>query len=287
MNITARKHEIIEDRWILSRLHRLIINVNTLWNEYQFGEVERQIHDFVWGEFCDWYIEMAKPRIGRESSPMSVLIYVLENVLRLLHPFMPFITEEIWQNLKDRIAGGYLTTDALIIAPYPEAVENMVDPVAERVMDAVIETVRAIRNVRAERGVAAAKWIEARVYADDIAGDIASKAEIIEMLSRVRPLSVLNRKERAASEENAVVVVLKETNVVLPLSGMVDIAAEKKRLEGEIDNIRGDISRLESRLNDAAFTTKAPAAIVEKERGRLQSQIDKLSRLNQEMGQLT
>jgi valyl-tRNA synthetase len=218
---------------------------------------------------------------------MSVLIYVLENVLRLLHPFMPFITEEIWQNLKDRIAGGYLTTDALIIAPYPEAVENMVDPVAERVMDAVIETVRAIRNVRAERGVAAAKWIEARVYADDIAGDIASKAEIIEMLSRVRPLSVLNRKERAASEENAVVVVLKETNVVLPLSGMVDIAAEKKRLEGEIDNIRGDISRLESRLNDAAFTTKAPAAIVEKERGRLQSQIDKLSRLNQEMGQLT
>jgi len=286
-SVTERRHELLEDRWILSRLNHLILNVTALWDEYQFGEVERQIHDFVWGEFCDWYIEMAKSRIGQPSSPMPVLIYVLETTLRLLHPFMPFITEEIWQNLRDRIPQGYLKTESLIIAPYPIAHEKAIDSAAERVMDAVIETVRAIRNVRAEHNVVASKWIEARVYADDITSDIAAKSETIELLSRARPLTVLNRKERTGKEENAVVVVLKETDVVLPLAGMIDLSAEKKRLEDEIANIGSDIARLESRLNDAAFTSKAPAAVVEKERGRLQSQRDKLTRLNQELSQLT
>ena len=284
--VPSMRHELLEDRWILSRLNHLILNITTLWNEFQFGEVERQIHDFVWGEFCDWYIEMAKSRIGQPSSPMPVLIYVLETTLRLLHPFMPFITEEIWQNLKDRIPRGYLKTDSLIIAPYPIADEKAIDPAAERVMDAIIETVRAIRNVRAERNVVASKWVEARVYADDITSDIASKSETIELLSRARPLTVLSRKERTGKDENAVVVVLKETDVVLPLAGMIDLSVEKKRLEDEIANIGNDIARLESRINDAAFTAKAPAAVVEKERGRLQSQRDKLIRLNQELAQL-
>ena len=154
-------------------------------DDFQFGEAERQIHDFFWGEFCDWYIEIAKLHLSKPDSPaLAVVTFVLENTLRLLHPFMPFITEELWQNLKQRLPEGSLNPSSIMIAPYPVANEKAFDPEAERIMDSVIEIVRSIRNARAEHKVEASKWIEAHVYADELTSAIASQSAAIETSSQ-------------------------------------------------------------------------------------------------------
>ena len=286
--LKAKRPEPIEDRWILSRLNHLVLSVDELMSNFQFGEAERQIHDFFWGEFCDWYIEIAKIRLSQSDySPLPVLAFTLETTLCLLHPFMPFITEELWQNLKQRLPEGNLGSTSIIIAPYPVGKKKFVDAETETVMESVIEIIRSIRNARAEHKVAAGKWIEARVYADELQPDIASQSEAIETLAKARPLAVISRKQRRAKEEKALVLVLKEAEVVLPWAGMVDVAAEKQRLEGEIGALEKEIDRLEQRLKDKAFLSKAPAAVVDKERSKLQGFKDKLLRLRQELTQLS
>jgi valyl-tRNA synthetase len=278
----------LEDRWILSRLNRLTAKIDELMNNFQFGEAEREIHDFFWNEFCDWYIEMAKLRLSeRESSPLPLLAYVLETSLRLLHPFMPFITEEIWQNLKQRLPEGSFYSEALIIAPYPEVNEKALDPDSERIMDSLIEIVRSIRNARAEYKVAASRWIEGHIYADELEPALNKQAEAISVLSKTRPLTISSRKSRQQNREKALVMVLKESDVVLPWEGIVDITAEINRLEKEMAATKTEIERLEQRLKDEAFLSKAPTHVVDKERERLQSYNDKVTRLEQELTQLT
>ena len=285
--LTPKRSKPIEDRWILSRLSRLILSVDELMSNFQFGEAERQIHDFFWGEFCDWYIEIAKIRLSRSDfSPLPVLAFTLDTTLRLLHPFMPFITEELWQNLKQRLPEDSLASASIIIAPYPVGNKKFIDAEAELVMESVIEIIRSIRNARAEHKVAAGKWIEACVYADKLQPAIALKSEAIETLAKARPLAVLSRHQRRAKEEKALVLVLKEAEVVLPWAGMVDVVAERRRLEEETSTVDKEISRLEQRLKDAAFVSKAPAAVVDKERDKLQGYKDKLLRLKQELAQL-
>jgi valyl-tRNA synthetase len=277
----------VEDRWILSRLNRLIQKVDTMMTDFQFGEAEREIHDFLWGEYCDWYIEITKSRFNQSgNSPMPVLISVLDKTLKLLHPFMPFITEEIWQNIKQGVPGFNKNIDSIMIAPYPEAETGYFDEAAERIMDSVIDIVRSIRNIRAEYKVELGKWIEARVYADDLKSAITDKSEIIEMLARVRPLHILHRNERKQDEDKIIAIVLKETEVVLPLSGMVDASAEKKRLSAEMAILNREIERLGTRLQDNNFLSRAPEAVVTKEREKLQSYRDKLQRLEKELSQL-
>jgi valyl-tRNA synthetase len=280
--------ETMEDRWIISRLQRTIADVDELMNEYQFGEAERQVHDFFWGDFCDWYIEISKRRLsGTNISPLPVLVFVLETALRLLHPFMPFITEELWQNIRQRLPEGSMNTDSIMIASYPVADKAAINTDAEQNMEAIIEVIRAIRNARAEYKVAPSKFIEAQVYSSEMASVISSQADVIESLAKARPLNIFDRDQRQAQTEKSLVLVLNKSEVVLPWSDIVDIDAERQRLEKEISASKGDIERLQSRLEDNAFVTKAPAAVVEKERSRLQSYKDKLSRLEQELKQLS
>jgi valyl-tRNA synthetase len=286
--LVTKHSKSIEDRWILSRLNRLSSSVDEFMSGFQFGEAERQIHDFFWSEFCDWYIEIAKIRLSRsDSSPLPILAFVLETILCLLHPFMPFITEELWQNLKQRLPEGSLDSASIIIAPYPVANKKLLDIEAETVMESVIEIIRSVRNARAEHKVAAGKWIEVNVYSDRLQNDIAAKSDAIETLAKARPLAVLSRSKRPSKEEKALVLVLKEAEVVLPLAGMVDVVAERQRLEGKIGTLEKEINRLDQRLKDTAFVSKAPAEVVEKEKGKLQSYKDKLLRLKQELAQLS
>ena len=165
---------------------------------------------------------------------------------------MPFITEELWQGLKQRLPEGSLDSTSIMIAPYPVADEKAIDPEAEQVMDSVIEIIRCVRNARAEHKVAAGKWIEARVYADNLRPAIASQSQTIETLAKARPLAVLSRDQRQAKGEKALVLVLKEAEVVLPWAGMVDLVAERQRLEKEISASQGEITRLGQRLKDTA-----------------------------------
>ncbi len=275
-----------EDRWIISRLSRLCKEVDVLMKDFQFGEAEREIHDFIWGEFCDWYIEICKQRLGKPNSPMPVLAYVLEMSLRLLHPFMPFITEELWQNLKERLPEGTLTSPALIVAPYPQYNEKLLDPEAEQVMGAVMDIVRTIRNARSEYKVDIGKWVESFVYTDNLLQDIKARSGIIETLAKTRPLTILPRDKRPSKAEKAMVSVLKDADVVIPLAGMVDIQAEKARLSKEIEIMDREIGRLTQRLGDAQFTSKAPAAVIEKEKSRLLEYESKAARMKTELEQL-
>ena len=284
--IAAKKSTETEDRWIISRLNRLCLEVDRLMKDFQFGEAEREMHDFIWGEFCDWYIEICKQRLGKANSPMPVLAYVLETSLRLLHPFMPFITEELWQNLKERLPEGTLTSPALIIAPYPESNEKLLDPEAEQVMGAVMDIVRTIRNARAEYKVDIGKWVESCVYTDSLLPEIKARSATIETLARTRPLTVLPRDKRPSKADKAMVSVLKDADVVIPLAGMVDIEAEKTRLSKEIEILQREISKLTQRLGDEQFTSKAPAAVIEKEKGRLQEYENKSARMKTELEQL-
>ncbi|HEY41384.1 MAG TPA: valine--tRNA ligase [Dehalococcoidia bacterium] len=277
-----------EDRWILSRLNRTISSVTGLLDDFQLGEALRQIHDFLWGEFCDWYIELSKTRsdTGEGISPLPILVHVLETSLRLLHPYMPFITEELWQHLRQRLPADWQDTDSIIIAPYPTADVSAIDPEAERIMEAVTEIVRSIRNVRAEHKVEPARWIEAHVYGGEMTAALAMHTPSIETLARARPVSLQESRVASDTGDNSLVMVLKEAEVVIPMESMVDVTAERERLNKEIEQVDMEIGRLETRLSDRAFLSKAPEAVIEKERTRLAERKDRAERLRQELARL-
>jgi len=279
----------IEDQWINSQLNKLVKNVTGLMEEFQFGEAEQQIYDFVWSKFCDWYIEIAKIRLRSQltPSPLPFLANTLEKSLRLLHPFMPFVTEELWQSLKQRLPTKDQMPASIMIASYPLADDKAFAPEAERVMDSVIEVVRSIRNVRAQYKVSPTRWIEAQVYADELLSGLTTQANIIETLAKVRPLTILGRQKREPTKDKALVLVLKEAEVVLPLAGMVDKLAEEQRLVKESEEIKRRIAQLEDRLRDNAFLSKAPFQVVEIEKQKLAVLKDKLKRLHQELSQLS
>ncbi|MBI2934149.1 MAG: class I tRNA ligase family protein, partial [Chloroflexi bacterium] len=274
----------VEDRWILSRFNRLLADVDRLVKEYQFGEAERQIYEFMWGDYCDWYIELSKIRLRTGvSDPRPVLLDILERSMRLLHPFMPFITEEIWQGLRPHLKD---TADSIMIAPYPLPDGTAPDVVAEHEIEAIIEIVRAIRNARAEAKVEPARWIEARIYAREAEKTIGPHTEAIENLARVRPLSIAESLQERPPGSEAVVLVLSSAEVVLPLRGMVDIEAEKTRLLKEISVTEAERQGLEKKLADQAFVSRAPASVVEKQKQRLAEVSDKIARLKERMGKL-
>jgi valyl-tRNA synthetase len=275
----------VEDRWILSRLNRTIISSIKLMEDFQFGEAQRQIYDFLWSEFCDWYIEIAKIRLRDEKavSPLPVLVHTLETSLRLLHPFMPFITEELWQILKAKLPANGDQPESIMIAAYPIGDEKAVDAEAEHIIETVIEIVHAIRNSRAEHKVESNKWIETHIYAGNMAEPLKGYSQTIQSLSQAKPLELNDTRHQGQSDDNDLVLVLKDCEVVIPLASMVDMEAEKARLQKELDEVKTNVERLEVRLKDTAFTGKAPPAVVQKERDRLAASQDKMERLQQQL----
>jgi valyl-tRNA synthetase len=278
---------LLEDRWIISRLHRTIAVVNDLMTKFEFGEAQRTIYDFLWGDYCDWYIEIAKIRLRQPAanSPIPVLIHVLDISLRLLHPFMPFITEELWQNLKRYMSSSENMVDSIMVAPYPQADMKQFDEEAERVMLAQIDIIRSIRNSRAQYKVPVEKWIESRIFAGDHAKYIQPYLEVIQTLGRTRPVVFLDTRLQI-KDENIVVTILRDSEVYIPLAGMVDLKAERQRLENEAEQAQAELTRLETRLTDKQFLGKAPAAIIEKERQRLADIKDRFRRLSEQIGKL-
>jgi valyl-tRNA synthetase len=277
----------VEDRWILSRLNRTIDTVNTLMKEYQFGEAERQIHDFLWNEYCDWYIELAKIRLtddgNQGASPLPVLIHVLETSLRLLHPCMPFITEELWQQMKKRLPDTWQEKESIMVSRYPEADSSLIDEDSESIIESVVEIVRSIRNARAQYNVENSKWIQAQIYSSRLASYLTHYANAIQNLARAKPVTVVEAKEQLQSGDKVLAIVLKDSEVVIPMESMVDIEAEKRRLQKEIDENQLQADRLEARLNDKNFVEKAPAAVVEKERQKKDTIVDKIERLKKQL----
>jgi valyl-tRNA synthetase len=278
----------VEDRWILSRLSRTEETVNKMMTDFQFGEALSTIYDFLWNEYCDWYIELAKVRLNPENkdavSPLPVLIHVLETALRLLHPFMPFVTEELWQNLKSRLPAKWQKTDSIMIAKYPKADKDAVDTEAEDIIEAVIDITRAIRNIRAENKVESTKWIAAEIYTGKMTVAVTPYTSAIQSLAKVKPLEFKTGRLTEAQNEKFAVAVLKEADVIVPLASMIDLAVEREKILKEIAQIDADVARLEMRLKDEAFLSKAPSAVVAKEKERLTERKERAARLRQQIG---
>jgi valyl-tRNA synthetase len=275
----------VEDRWILSRLSRTVSGVLGLMESFEFGEAQRQLHDFLWGEFCDWYIELAKIRLsaGAAPSPVPVLVHVLETSLRLLHPYMPFVTEELWQILKRRLPENLVAVESIMVAAYPEADEKDVEPAAEDEMGNTIEIIRAIRNIRAQYNVQNDRWIEAKIHAGaERRQAIAAQAEAIRTLARVSPITFPEGEPADRVGDKTLVLPLTRATVVIPMASIFDLGAEKKRLQKEMAQSQAEVARLEARLADQAFLTRAPAAVIEKEKQKLSLLRDKLERLREQ-----
>jgi valyl-tRNA synthetase len=289
INLKINKESLtVEDRWILSRLSRTEAAVHQLMTDFQFGEALSTIYDFLWNEYCDWYIELAKVRLNPENkdavSPLPVLIHVLETALRLLHPFMPFVTEELWQNLKSRLPAKWQKAESIMIAKYPKADKNAVDADAEDIIEAVIDITRAIRNIRAENKVESTKWITAGIYSGKMTAAIAPYSSAIQSLAKVKPLEFKTGRLTEAQNEKFAVAVLKETDVIVPVASMIDLAVEREKILKEIAGIDADVARLEARLKDEAFLSKAPAPVVAKEKERLTERKERAARLRQQVG---
>ncbi|MHB1132702.1 MAG: valine--tRNA ligase [Chloroflexota bacterium] len=285
----------LEDRWLLSRVNRLVAEVDRLFGDYQFGEAGRLIYEFLWGEFCDWYIELAKVRLRQPRpgapSPLPVLVDVLDRGLKLLHPFMPFVTEEIWQHLMVE-AGGLAVVPAppqsdgrplaLINQPWPQV--GPTDEAAENAIEALIGTVRGIRNARTEYGVEAGRWVEAIVQAGPLYDVLSERETALAGLARVRPLRL--ERELAAKPEQAVAVIVGSVETYLPLAGLVDLEQERARLRAELEGVETQIASLQGRLANESFTAKAPPAVVAKERERLTAAEERAARLNERLASL-
>ena len=285
-----------EDRWVLSRLERTVQLVDELLRSYQLAEALRQTRDFFWDEFADWYLELAKVRVRGASSgtrgdlagdgvPLGVMVHVLDRVLRLLHPFMPFVTEEIWQRLIE-LRPDAADAPQLIVARYPEAETGRHDEVAERELAAVQDFVRAIRNVRAEKRVEAGHWVEAHVVGDEATVAARDLAPAIEQLARARPLHVVASAAEAPSE-GVVTAVLPVGRVVLPMAGLFDLEAERGRLTKQIEEAQGEVRRLEGKLGNEQFRAKAPAEVVAKEEARLATAGSRLRGLEESLAEIS
>ncbi len=275
----------IEDRWILSRLNRTIEDVTRALTSFRLGDAQEYVHDFIWNEFCDWYIEIAKVRLRDNSdspSPAPVLAHVLESSLRLLHPFMPFITEEIWQSLIQRMPDSPDRPDSTMIAPYPTPDPSAINPEAEEWADLLMSLVRGVRNVRAERKVEAGKKVPAVLLDGETLG--AGGRSFLENLA---VCTVEARPADAPQPENSIMVVEKATRVFLPLAGLFDFAGERQRLESSLEDLRKRIGQVQSRLSNEQFLSKAPANVVEKERSRLTGWQEEESNLLQRLSELS
>ncbi len=292
MPAAERAEMELPERWIRSRFHRLVGEVNALLEAYQFGEAGRRLYDFVWSEFCDWYVEISKLRLYSGDAPRAetaraVLLEVLEGSLRLLHPFMPFVTEELWQYLtRTPFALGRGYGPALIVAPYPEADTSALDPQAEADFGLVMELIRAIRNARAERRVDPSRWIEAIVVAGRHAQMLRSQAEVLSRLARVDVARLQIVEELRERPAEAVSLVVGEVEAYLPLAGLVDLAAERARLQEALRAAEAEVARVQAKLANPAFAQKAPPAVVEKERQRLARATEEAERLRARLGEL-
>ncbi len=276
----------LEDRWILSRLQRLTGSVSELMAGFQFGEAGRQIRDFLWDELFDWHLEATKVRFYGEvaeaerHAARAVLLTVLEQALRLLHPFMPFVTEAIWQALPAAAREG----EALMIARWPEADPALIDLEAEARMGLLMELVRGIRNVRAEYHVEAGKRIAAIVAAGALASVLEARREVLVMLAHLDS-EALEIVPAAEPQAQAASVVAGEVVAHLPLAGMVDLEAERERLAKALSNLQGRIAGSRKKLA-GPFAEKAPPEVVQRERERLVELEAEAAQLREQLARL-
>ncbi len=271
--------ELLPDRWIWSRLSRTIAEMDERLNAYRFSDVIRTMYDFLWRDYCDWYVELAKGRLQdeREEERLPVqtnLVEILETALRMMHPVMPFMTESLWQALPKGVAAP----ESIVVAEWPRPNEDHLDDEAEREMARVQEVVTAVRTIRSEMNVPPATRITVLISVPsvDMVEEVERIAPYIAQMVRAGELSVSCQVEPPSASGSAVVGNLE---VFIPLEGIIDLGAERARLEKEIAKFEKLVAGLHGKLANEKFVANAPADVVEKERQRLVEYGDNLESL--------
>ena len=274
----------LADKWILSRLQDTVKDVTGLLERFELGEAGRAIYDFIWSEVCDWYIEIAKPRLynkeaaSERATAQHVLATVLVSAMKLLHPYMPFITEEIYQCLPHE-------AESIMISKWPVADENLIDPEAERGMDAIMDSIKAIRNMRAEVNANPGKKIPAiMLVSEDLREVVAHNDSYIKLLGGIDNLEL--RPLNGEKPENAMAAVVTGIEVYLPLAGLIDVEKETQRLSKELAAMEKDLQRAGGKLNNAGFLAKAPEDVIAKERAKYEELSGKIEAVKKRMAYL-
>jgi valyl-tRNA synthetase len=277
MNLTIDKIELpaidqlsTEDKWVLTEYNKAVKVVNDALNTYEVGVALNTLYNFTWDIFCDWYIELCKARLNDKESKgnaiaQNVLCYVLDGILKLLHPFMPFITEEIYSSLPH----AENATESIMIAKYPEYDATMLFEQDAENMGYVIDAIRAIRNRRSEMNIVPSR--RAKVYIETKYADAfpATVAVFFERLASASEVAVAASFEGQLNVDETVQIVTSAATVYLPLSDIIDMEKEKARLNSERVRLEGEIARVEQKLSNESFVAKAPAAVVDAERAKL------------------
>ncbi|RXZ84544.1 valine--tRNA ligase [Paenibacillaceae bacterium] len=270
------------DRWIVHRLNETARDVTRMMDAYDFGETGRLLYNFIWDDLCDWYIEFAKLSLYGEDqqakqATQSVLVYVLDRTLRLIHPFMPFISEEIWQHLPH-------DGETITLAAWPEFDTALESPEAVQEMTLLMDLIRAVRNIRAEVNVPMSKKIELLIKPSSE----AFKAILTRNEEYIRRFCGTSKLEIAVQEipEKAMTAIVTGAELFLPLAGLIDIEQEIERLEKELQHLNGEVGRIEKKLSNEGFIAKAPAKVIEEERAKMSDYADKREKVVNRIAEL-
>jgi valyl-tRNA synthetase len=276
------KPKRLADCWVLSRLQEIFRKVNETLESYHFNEAASLIYQFTWHEFCDWYLEMVKPVLYSDNQKereetQQFLLYGLSSILRLLHPFMPYVTEELWDHLPN-------TEGSIMVADFPKPDEALVNLRAEEEMAVVMDLTTAIRNIRGEMNIAPAAQVDAVVFGpDNLTSAVKAHGHYIEDLARLSTLEIQRDGKRPRAAASAVV---RELELFVPLEGVLDFEEEIRRLRKEISKLQPELARSKKKLANDEFLNRAPEDVVAKERDKYGRLGDKLNKLQRQLERL-
>lgn len=273
----------VADTWILTRLNETIEQVTRNADKYEFGEAGRHLYNFIWDDLCDWYIEMAKlPLYGEDEqakhTTRSVLAYVLDQTMRMLHPFMPFVTEEIWQHLPHK-------GESITRASWPQFREELDNKEAAAEMKRLVAIIKSVRNIRSEVDTPMSKQIHLMIQAEnaDIASELNKNSHYLERFCNPSELTIATKIQ---APEKAMSAVVTGVELYLPLAGLIDIAKEIERLEKEVKKWTNEVERVQKKLSNEGFVGKAPQPVIQAEKQKEQDYLEKRDKVNARLKEL-
>lgn len=281
-NLSIGQDLTLADRWILARLQTTIADVTRLFERFEFGEAGRILYSFIWDDYCDWYIEMTKEQLqdkeAANTTTKSILVFVLDQFLRLLHPIMPFVTEEIWQQI-----GGQ--DKSIVVADYPRVMEAYQDSQVEAQMAQLMELIRAVRTIRNEMNTPLSKPVDLYIKVQDAAGQALLEANQAYIKRFCNPAQLVISQAPEHPEE-VVTQVLSFAEILMPLKGLIKLEDELARLEGEQTKLEKEVARIDGKLSNEKFVSRAPEQVVAEERNKRQGYLSQLETVKERIQQV-
>ena len=281
-NLSIGQDLTLADRWILARLQTTIADVTRLFERFEFGEAGRILYSFIWDDYCDWYIEMTKEQLqdkeAANTTTKSILVFVLDQFLRLLHPIMPFVTEEIWQQI-----GGQ--DKSIVVADYPRVMEAYQDSQVEAQMAQLMELIRAVRTIRNEMNTPLSKPVDLYIKVQDATGQALLEANQAYIKRFCNPAQLVISQAPEHPEE-VVTQVLSFAEILMPLKGLIKLEDELARLEGEQAKLEKEVARIDGKLSNEKFVSRAPEHVVAEERNKREGYLSQLETVKERIQQV-